>query len=221
MEYNPTNISESQPERPNFTNEVKQFYNGDFKKLFVVFFTDPFDGVRAIFNTPSDKSFVQALILFGSVFVIYFLGGYLIAGQMREYMNFTAFLQIALIPALVMVSISGFSFAIKSVFGKANFKSELLTGGLCGIPLALTILLILIGKIFGNGTDLISIYQNPMAAGSIMMLIMVYLLLMIINVFYQSLTAGGTKYLLAWYLSPLGVMLSFYVAFNVANNLLN
>jgi hypothetical protein len=219
MENNPSQTTTEQEGKVNFAQEVKQFYAGDFKALFRVFFTDPFEGLHAVFQTPSDKSSIQALILFGSVFLLYFLGGFLLAGQMREYMGFAAFLNIALIPVLVMLTISAFSFLIKSISGKINFKSELLTGAICGIPLALVVALALVAKIFGNDGNLMTFFFNPMAVGSIIGVFMVYLLFMLINVFYQSLTSGGTKPLLAWYLSPLAILLAFYLAIKVSTNL--
>ncbi len=219
MENNPSQTAAEQAEKVNFAKEVKQFYAGDFKTLFRVFFTDPFDGLYALFHTPSDKSSMQALILFASVFVLYFLGGFILAGQMREYMGFAGFLNIAVIPVLVMLTISAFSFLIKSISGKINFKSELLTGAVCGIPLALVVALAVVAKIFGSDGNLMTFFFNPMAVGSLVGVFMVYLLLMLVNVFYQSLTSGGTKPLFAWYLSPLAILLSFYLAITVSNNL--
>lgn len=203
----------------NIADEVKNFYAIDFKALFITFFTNPFDGISAIFRNPSEKSFIHSMVLYGSVFVLYFLGTYLLAGEMREYMSFGSFLSLGLIPVMVMLSISGLSFLIKAVVGRANFKSELLTGALCGIPLGLIIPLSLVAKLLGDGGDVTMLFRNPMGAGLLMSVIMLYLLMMMINVFQQSLKAGGTKDLLAWYLSPVCILLSFYIAFNLFSNM--
>ncbi len=133
----------------NIANEVKNFYSADFKALFVTFFKDPFDGILSTFRISSEKSFIHSMILYGSVFVLYILGALILAGEMREYMTFGSFLSIGLIPVLIMLFISVLSFVIKSIAGRANFRSELLTGALCGIPLGLIIPLSLVAKVLG------------------------------------------------------------------------
>lgn len=220
MEFNQQNNPGNPAERVNIAHEVKQFYSNDFKALFMAFFTSPFEGVFSIFKNPSEKSFIHSIILYASVFLLYFLGTYLLAGEMREYMSFSAFLNIGLMPVLIMLCLSGLSFAIKAISGRANFRSELLTGALCGIPLGLIVPLSLVAKIFGSSADVMMLIQNPMGAGMFMGLIVLYLLLMMINVFNQSVKAGGAKDLMAWYLSPLAVLFSFYIAFNVISNVL-
>lgn len=219
MEFNQQQNPGNPGERMNIAHEVKQFYANDFKALFMAFFANPFEGILSIFKNPSEKSFIHSIILYISVFLLYFLGTYLLAGEMREYMSFGSFLNIGLVPVLIMLCLSGLSFAIKAVSGKANFKSELLTGALCGIPLGLIVPLSLIAKIFGSSADVMMLIQNPLGAGMFMGLVVLYLLLMMINVFNQSIKSGGAKDLFAWYLAPLAVLLSFYLSFNISTNL--
>jgi hypothetical protein len=161
------------------------------------------------------------MILFGSVFALYFIGTYLLAGDFREFISFSNFLSFGLIPVLTMLSASGLAWVIKaSTGGKPVFKNELLTGAMCGIPMALVIPLSLLARVFGSGADVITLVRNPFSAGMLMSLIMLYLLMLMINVFQQSLKAAGVKDLLAWYLSPLCILVSFYVAFSVFGEIL-
>jgi hypothetical protein len=205
----------------NFAQEVKSFYKGDFKTLLLAVFTNPFDGLRDIFQRPAEKSFIHSSILFATVFLLYFLGAYLLAGNFREFLTFSALLSFGVIPVLTMLSITGLSWLIKaSTGGRPNFKNELLTGAMCGIPLALVILFSLLARVFGDGTDVMSLFQNPLGAGMVMSLIMLYLLLMMVNIFQQSLKSASVKDLLAWYLSPLCILTSFYVAFQIFGEML-
>ena len=68
--------------------------------------------------------------------------------------------------------------------------------------------------------DLMSLINNPMGAGVFATLIFFYLILMLINVFQQSLKSSGTKDAMAWYLSPAAILLAFYVTFKISKGLL-
>ncbi len=215
------NYQANTPNPKPLTEEVRNFYQRDFKNLFISFFTDPINGLRAFFSSPSEKAPVQAGILYASVFVLYFAGSYVLVGDMRDYMNFSSFLSIGLSPVLIMLVATTLSFLAKLVAGAgANFKSELLTGALCGIPLGMLAPIALVLRIFGMGNGLLSIVQNPVGSGSVFTIVMLYLFLMMVNVFQQSLRAAGIREVPAWYLSPLGILLSFYLGFTVAGNLL-
>ncbi|MBL7797239.1 MAG: hypothetical protein JNJ90_12150, partial [Saprospiraceae bacterium] len=126
------NYQANNPNPQQFTAEVRDFYQRDFKNLLLYFFTDPINGLRAFFTNPSEKAPMQAGILFATVFVLYFAGSYILVGDMRDYMSFSSFLSIGLSPVLVMLAAATLSFVVKLVSGGANFKSELLTGALCG-----------------------------------------------------------------------------------------
>lgn len=214
------NYQASNPNPQQFTAEVRDFYQRDFKNLLLYFFTDPINGLRAFFTNPSEKAPMQAGILFATVFVLYFAGSYILVGDMRDYMSFSSFLSIGLSPVLVMLAAATLSFVVKLVSGGANFKSELLTGALCGIPLGMLVPIALVLRVFGMGNGLLSIVQNPVGSGSAFTVIMLYLFLMMVNVFQQSLRAAGIREVPAWYLAPLAILLSFYLGFTVAGNLL-
>ena len=215
MENNEQNGSSSQEPKTNVNNKVKQFYKGDFKNIFISFFKNPIDGLYSLLEKPSEKAYSQSLIIFASVFFLYLIGGYVFAGEMREYMEFSVFIKISTFPLIIMFLISSLSFAIKSLSGKPNFKNELLTGGLCGIPLGLPIPVLLIIKMLVSENGIEELIMNPMGVGVIGMLLFFYLILMLINVFQQSLKSSGTKDVVAWYLSPASVLLAIYISFQI------
>lgn len=163
---------------------------------------------------------MHAMILYASVFVLYLLGSYILVGDMRDYMGFSNFLSIGLAPVLIMLSVSTLSFLVKLLSGGANFKSELLTGALCGIPLGLLVPIALVLRVLGMGNGLLALIQNPVGSGSLITIVILYLFLMMVNVFQQSIKAAGIKDVPAWYLSPLAILIAFYLGFTVVGNLM-
>jgi len=214
------NYQTEQPNPQPLTEEVRDFYQRDLKNLVLAFFKDPINGLRTFFTNPPEKSFMHSIILYASVFVLFFLGSYILVGDMRDYMGFSNFLSIGLTPVLIMLAVSVLSFLAKLLKGSANFKSELLTGALCGIPLGLLVPIAFVLRVFGMGNGLLSLIQNPIGGSSMITVVILYLFLMMVNVFQQSLKAAGYKEVLAWYLSPLAILLSFYLGFAVVGNLL-
>jgi hypothetical protein len=213
------NYQANQPSAPPLADEVKTFYQRDFKDLFLAFFQDPVNGLQSIFANPPAKGFTQALIIFGSVFVLYLAGTYLVVGDMRDYMRFSQFLSIALTPVLIMLCIAALSFVCKIIRGKADFKNELLTGALCGLPLGLIIVLALVLRIFGEGINPLTFFNSPLSGGWLMTVALLYFFLMMVNVFQQSLRAAGYRDALAWYLSPVSILIAMYVGMTIVGNL--
>jgi hypothetical protein len=198
--------------------QVTHFYSGDFKTMFFTFFKDPISGIQTIFQNPSDKSYTHALILYASVAVLYLVGTFLLAGDVREYMNLSSYLKITLFPVLTMLAISVLSFAVKSLAGKINLKDELLTGALCGIPLGLMIPGLLVTKLLGTD-NVLSLLMQPSGGSIFFILLFLYVFLMLVNVFQQSLKSAKANDTLAWYVSPLCIALSVYLASKVSENL--
>jgi len=220
MENNEQSTPETSETKANLTDEVKNFYKGDFKEIFVTIFKNPIDGIFSIFEKPSNKAYTQSLILFSSIFILYLVGGYIIAGEeVRQYLEFGHFIKISLIPVILMFVITVISFGLKSISGKPKFKAELLTGGLCGVPLGILMPLLLIIKLFVSIDTIMSIADNPAKAGIIGGLLLFYIILMIINILQQSLKASGTNDSLAWYLSPASIFLAIYLTIEVSKNI--
>lgn len=215
MENDDNNSQEATVEKQKFADEVKTFYKGELKEIFMTFFKNPIDGILTIFRKPSDKAYSNSLILFGSVFVLYFIGSLIIAGESRKYIDFSVFLKIGLIPIIMMFTISLIAFFIKSVSGKPDFKNELQTGGICGIPISLLLILALIIRLFSDD-NIMRLVNNPANAGTAVTLLLLYILLMLINVFQQSLKASNTKDAIAWYLAPASILLAIYLTFQIS-----
>jgi len=208
----PGNQSTQQTGTTSFADEFKSFYKGDFKSIMTNFFNSPTDGVRDVFGRHSDKAYTNALILFVSVFLVYAAGYYLGVGKEgRESLEMLDFVKFGIYPVLFMLVVSLLSFLIKSVTGKADFKTELLTGGLCGIPLGIFMLALLSLRLL-NDDDMLLILTYPLASGMAAVLILIYILLMLVNVVQQSLRASGAKDSLSWYSSPAVILLSGYIA---------
>ena len=220
MENTEQNETPKQDPKLTVGDEVKQFYKGDFKNIFTTVFTNPIQGIYELLEKPSEKAYKQSLILFASIFFLYLVGSYIIVGEARKYMEFSNFIKISIVPVIMMFVITCLSFVIKSLSGKPNFKNELLTGGICGIPLGLLLPIFLVIKIMASERDLMRLINNPMGAGVFATLIFFYLILMLINVFQQSLKSSGTKDAMAWYLSPAAILLAFYVTFKISKGLL-
>lgn len=123
MENNQAATNEPTAVKPadNLTNEVKNFYKGDFKVIFTTMFKEPIDGTLNLFKNPGEKAYLQSMILYGSVFVLYLVGFYILVGDARDYVEFYTFVKIGLAPVILMLFITAISFGIKSASGKPQF----------------------------------------------------------------------------------------------------
>jgi len=208
-------FSDETVEKSTFSDEVKNFYKGELKEIFATFFKNPIDGILAIFRNPSEKAYTNSLILYGSVFLLYFIGSLILAGDARKYIDFSVFLKIGLMPVIMMLAISLIAFFIKSVSGKPDFKNELQTGGICGIPISLLLIMALIIRLFSD-ENIMRLVNNPANAGTVVLLLLLYILLMLINVFQQSLKASNTKDAIAWYVAPASILTAIYLTFQIS-----
>ncbi len=201
--------------------EVKSFYKQDLPRMIETFFSEPINVTYSLFANRSNKAYLHSLILLVSTGLIYFICIYLMLGRARDYMPFSKILMFGLTPVIFMLLVTALSFGIKSVSGKADFKNELLTGGLCGIPLVGLIVLSLLLKFF-NDEELYFMIQRPTAildSGLLFILLAFYLLLMLINVVQQSLKSSGTKDVISWYASPAVILVAFYITTKISGEL--
>lgn len=192
-------------------NEVKNFYKGDFKEIIINFFKRPTDGMFSVFQNPSEKSLIHSAIIAITVFLLFFIGSYILVGNLRKFMGFMDFVKIGLFPVLSMFLIACLSFVIKAVLGKANFKNELLTGAICGIPFILIFIALVFVQIF-SGKNAANILNNPTGVGTLGIIFIIYAFLMLINVLQQSLKSAKVQDALGWYLSPISIILSIYIS---------
>jgi len=211
---NPSSEQNESSSISDFTNEVKNFYTGKFPALLGKFFKDPLSGLRDIFEKSSEQNYTNSLILYGSVFIIYIVGLFLLDSRS----GFITILKSSLVPVIFMFFLTLVSFGIKSISGKPNFKNELLTGALCGIPLTIFLLYLIVMKIFTGDSFLNS---NWMAAfGWLGLAVTIYMIIIIANILQQSLLASKTKEILAWYIAPIGIVTAIWLTQKVTFNLL-
>jgi len=199
-------------------SNISSFYSNDLKGIINAFFFNPIDGIRKIFINNNPDSVKNSMILYGSVFLFYMIGTYLILGSISSYMSIGDFIKIGLSPVIFMFITTLISFIIKSFSKNTNFQEELLTGAICGIPITLNIIMLFILKIFAerNLRDLLD--GDFQRIGFIAFLLFFYILLMLINVFQQSLKASGSKDGASWYLSPVSIIIALYFTFLITKN---
>jgi len=68
--------------------------------------------------------------------------------------------------------------------------------------------------------NIMRIIKYPEGLGVTGFLFLLYFHLMLINIVQQSLKASGTKDALAWYLSPLLILASIYLTYQITVNIL-
>jgi len=201
--------------------ELKSFYKSSLPQILKSVFGEPINGTYRIFADQSGKTYFQSLVLMASTFVLYVILTYLLTGsQLREIIGFGGAVKAGLGAVIFMLVVSVVVFGLKAVSGgKPQFKNELMTGGLCSIPLIILLLLAFVAKMFAGEEAMSALTIDPtsiIAKAGIMLLLMFYVLLMLINIVMQSLRASGTKDGWAWYMSPAVIFLSAYLSFKIA-----
>jgi len=200
-----------------YVNDVKAFFSKNLIQILKDIFTSPISGTRSLFTNAGNEAYQHGLILIATIVVFFALVPYILIGsQIRSAIGFGTFFKLGLSAGLALVAISALSFGVKAISGKPDFKKELLTGGLCGIPLSLVALDILFFMLANkDGID----FFNPesiLQQGAFSGIILLYLALMLFNIIQQSFKAAGTNDALSWYLSPLVICIGFYIGTKIA-----
>lgn len=205
------------------TEAVKSFFKNDLAGMVRQFLSDPLEGTHSFFINRGQHTYFQSLVLIGSVFVLYFIIPYLLMGEARSYLRINEMFSFGMLPVVFMLVISFISFAIKSISGQSNFKDELFTGALNAFPLSFFLILISLGVMFSGDNFLAYMGNLELLFSSLglMVILVFYILLMMVNILQQSLKASGTKDVLAYYLSPVSVLVAWYVTFKFTENFLH
>jgi hypothetical protein len=212
--------SPSQPGANVYINDVKSFFSKSLLQIIKDIFSQPIKGTLGIFTNAGSEAYQQGLILIITTVVFYILVPYIMAGsEIRSAIGFGAFFKLGLSAGLVLVIISALTFVVKAVSGKPDFKKELLTGGICGIPLMLILLTIAIFMMFNKDSMSLLNPESLIQQGIFSGIIMLYFLLMLFNIIQQSFKASGTNDALSWYLSPLVICIGFYIGVKIASSL--
>lgn len=207
---------------PDVKEEIKAFYKKDILGIIKKVLLEPVNGTYSLFENRTEKIFMQSLILIASAALASMIFIFLsIPSAMRQYAPwFSIVMKSAVFTVVFLLLVSLISFGIKMISGKASLKNELLTGALCAIPFtALVVILFLFSKIMMDEQMLSGLafggYSEIISKAGIFLVFIFYILLLCINILLQSLRASGTKDALAWYLSPAGIFLAFYLTIKI------
>ena len=207
---------------PAVTEEIKSFYKKDVAAIIKKVLLEPVNGTFSLFVNRAEKSYSQSLILIASAALVSMIFVFFsIPSAMRQYAPwFSIMVKCAFFTIVFLLLVSAISFAIKLISGKASFKNELLTGALCAIPFtALILILFLFSKVMMDEQMLSGLafgsYSEIISKAGIFLVFVFYIILLCINILLQSLRASGTNDALAWYLSPAGIFLAFYLTIKI------
>ncbi|MCC7231833.1 MAG: zinc ribbon domain-containing protein [Bacteroidia bacterium] len=199
--------------------EVKDFFKNDLGRIIKAIFSEPIQGTRDIFTNAGNNAYNHALILLGTTIITFIIIPYFWVGsEVRQYLPgaFGMFVKLGLSVGLMLVIISVLSFGVKSISGKPDFKKELLTGAMCGLPMIIMLLAIIVISVFSGNRMSNFNPSSLMQNGIIAMLVSLYILLMLINIVQQSFKASGTNDAMSWYISPLVICVGIYIGVRIS-----
>ncbi|MFZ1561630.1 MAG: zinc ribbon domain-containing protein [Saprospiraceae bacterium] len=205
-----------QPSAPNpQLEQVTDFFKNSFLGIVKSLLTKPIAGTYEMFNNAKEEAYQHAVILLCTTGLAYVFLPYFF---FNKYMGLALgdFFKIGIVIIIVLMSISILSFLIKGISGKPDFKKELLTGGLCGIPM---ILYLLYMCFFGASALEMLNFSNMGQFGVLTFLMITYVFLMLINIIQQSLRSAKTNDALNWYISPIVLILSLYIGATIGKGL--
>lgn len=226
MESNNADVEQNPPDK-NYESkanveEAKNFFKTKLLSIIKKIIAEPIRGCHEIFATPDKNKQSNAISLLGIGFIFIMLITYLTAvlSMPKGYgsrVEFGICLKISLLFSIILLLIAVFSLVVKSIGGaKISFGDELLTGGICVIPLCLFFLILFIMSLFSSGSSIGFMgrggFGDFITGGSLIMLAaIIYLFLYLVTIIQQSLKASKVNDALSWYLSPLILVLSFYI----------
>jgi hypothetical protein len=201
---------------PAFEN-VSDFFRNSFLGIIKSLLSKPIEGTREIFIKAGPEAYRHALILIfttgAAVFILY----YLFFDKYLDGEGMDVFIKAGLITCLVLFIISILSYFVKTLSGKPDFKKELLTGGVCGIPI---ILLTCYNSLFGS--SFITEFGNFDISSMVILngLVTMFVIFMLINIVQQSLRSSNSNDAISWYGSPLIILTAFYIGIKLGLNML-
>lgn len=192
--------------------EIKDFFKKSLTGMLKTYFVAPLTGTYNLFKEADNRAYFNSLVLIVTTSVLYMIVPYILLGSARDYIEFSTIIKVGLSIGLLLVIISAISFGVKSIAGKPDFKKELLTGALCGIPLVVLLAIMILAKLFVSNMDITDM-MNPSAYGNLKLLALpaLYVPFWLINTILQSFRASNVNETLAWYASPIVIGLAVYI----------
>lgn len=191
--------------------EVKEFLSKGIGPLFKKVLCRPLD-LNEEFK--QGDTIIKSVVMILIAGVLFTLLPYLFIGESRRFLGFRFFLSMGVVIMLTLLFIGLISWGIKIIYKKkSNFQDELFTGALCALPLIILLILVCIISLFTSNNlfgGFGSIFNNGIGS-----LFGVYAFFLMITICFQSLRSVYIKANTAWYLSPITVMLAFYIAFKL------
>lgn len=213
------------PQNNKAVEDVKDFIKTKLITIIKKIIAQPINGSYEVFAAPDKNKQSNAISLLGLGFVATLLLLYLATpASVRHYIEFSLFIKATFVVTIILFLISVCTFAVKSAAGtKITFGEELLTGGLCVIPICIFLLLLFIFSIIASDRSFNFFeggYRNIVDGSSFMAIAaLLYLFLYILTIIQQSLKSSKVNDALNWYISPLIIVLSFYLGGKIAGAL--
>ena len=203
--------------------ELQLFYKQGLPAILKSIFLQPADGVYRLFTNLTEKAFINGLVLMGAAFLLYTLVPYLLVGsEVRRYIGFTTFLQLGFSILVFLFLLSTVCFGLKATNSKPSFKKDLITGGICAVPVITLLVLAVLAKLFTGGSNplagmygLLRLFSLSSATGMLFLLPTLICFLLLINIVFQTLKAGNVTNTLAWYLSPVCIAVSCFLTVKI------
>lgn len=190
---------------------------GTLRDMYVTFISDPSAGSLALVSKRTNESFSHAIAITLATGIFYVLVPYILIGDLRDYVDLEEMIKIAVPPMLFIAILAAVSLLVKKASSlETDFRSEFFTGALSGFPLC-TLLVFVVGFYYIADLDVYDI-MNPerlINKSLVFFAFIIYIILSIVEIFRQSLSASGAKSRIAFYASPAAVIISCYLTFKV------
>jgi hypothetical protein len=199
-------------EKVTFMQEIGAFFKEDLLKIFLAIFKNPAQGLTDYYQSKTKNGLIGSIILIAIAVILFIFVPYLGIGELRSYIPFKYFIIIGLAPILIVCFITIFTFLIKSLIEKTDFKKEFEWASFQSVMLSLLMLIVLLLFVIVRGFDPLDSLGEMNFIGAVYLLIVFYMLLMMISMVKQSLLSNKINPVLAWYVSPATVLLSIYLS---------
>lgn len=193
--------------------KVTGFFKNTFFGIVKSILTRPIQGTFEVFSKTNNDSYSHAIILIGTTGITFFILPLIFFNKYLGNQGAGMFFRLGIIISLILIIISGLTYIVKALSGQPDFRKELLTGGICGIPL---IIWAIYSCFFGSSVLAgFNIFSNLSGIGFGAGILAMFLILFLFNIVQQSLKSSNTNDAISWYISPIIIILSFYLGLKI------